>query len=175
MEALTLACLQHLPTAVLFVLDLTGECGTTVAHQWLIRQELRTRFPAKPWLDVMSKADLLVPVFAQADEQQGGSERDDPFGLEAESSKAVLDYGDTGLSGHESGAVQVAAALPEALRVSSVTSTGLQQLKTAMLDLLARERTHSEQIEADLADQDGGVVTAQDSHHASMAAMHVTA
>jgi len=37
MERLTLACLQHLPTAVLFVADLTGECGTTVANQWLIR------------------------------------------------------------------------------------------------------------------------------------------
>lgn len=37
MERLTLACLQHLPTAVLFVVDLTGECGTTVANQWHIR------------------------------------------------------------------------------------------------------------------------------------------
>ena len=37
MEHLTLACLQHLPTAVLFVTDLTGECGTTVANQWAIR------------------------------------------------------------------------------------------------------------------------------------------
>ena len=37
MERLTLACLQHLPTAVLFVADLTGECGTSVANQWQIR------------------------------------------------------------------------------------------------------------------------------------------
>lgn len=37
MERLTLACLQHLPSAVLFVADLTGDCGTTVANQWLIR------------------------------------------------------------------------------------------------------------------------------------------
>ncbi len=37
MERLTLASLQHLPTAVLFVADLTGECGTTVADQWAIR------------------------------------------------------------------------------------------------------------------------------------------
>lgn len=37
MERLTLACLQHLPTAVLFVADLTGACGTTVANQWAIR------------------------------------------------------------------------------------------------------------------------------------------
>lgn len=37
MERLTLACLQHLPTAVLYVSDLTGECGTSVASQWRIR------------------------------------------------------------------------------------------------------------------------------------------
>ncbi len=32
MEHLTLACLAHLPTRVLFVLDLTAECGTSVAR-----------------------------------------------------------------------------------------------------------------------------------------------
>ena len=37
MERLTLAAMQHLPTAVLFVMDLTGECGTSVAAQWRIR------------------------------------------------------------------------------------------------------------------------------------------
>lgn len=37
MERLTLACLQHLPTAVLFIADLTGECGTSVGDQWRIR------------------------------------------------------------------------------------------------------------------------------------------
>lgn len=37
MERLTLACLQHLPTAVLVAADLTGQCGTSVADQWRIR------------------------------------------------------------------------------------------------------------------------------------------
>lgn len=37
MERLTLACLLHLPTTVVFVMDLTEECGTTVAEQWAIR------------------------------------------------------------------------------------------------------------------------------------------
>lgn len=32
-EKLTLAALAHLPTAVLYVHDLTGECGTTVPDQ----------------------------------------------------------------------------------------------------------------------------------------------
>ena len=37
MERLTLAALKHLPTAVLFVTDLTGQCGTSPASQWRIR------------------------------------------------------------------------------------------------------------------------------------------
>ena len=49
MERLTLACMAHLPTSVLFVIDLTGQCGTSVAAQWEIRQDLKQAFPAKPW------------------------------------------------------------------------------------------------------------------------------
>lgn len=37
MELLTLAALRCLPTSVLFVMDLTEECGTSVADQWAIR------------------------------------------------------------------------------------------------------------------------------------------
>ena len=37
MERLTLACLNHLPSAVLFVLDLTAQCGTSVQDQLTIR------------------------------------------------------------------------------------------------------------------------------------------
>ncbi len=38
MEQLTLAALGCLDTAVLFVVDLTEECGTSVGDQWAIRQ-----------------------------------------------------------------------------------------------------------------------------------------
>ena len=37
MERLTLAALAHLPTAAVFVADLTGTCGTSVAAQWAVR------------------------------------------------------------------------------------------------------------------------------------------
>lgn len=37
MELLTLAALDCLPTSVLFVIDLTEECGTSIADQWAIR------------------------------------------------------------------------------------------------------------------------------------------
>lgn len=58
MERLTLAALAFLPVSVLFVLDLSGGCGTRVADQLAIREELRERFPEHPWLDVLSKCDL---------------------------------------------------------------------------------------------------------------------
>ena len=67
MERLTIACLEHLPTAVLFVVDLTGEAGTSLRNQLLIQRSLRARFPLKPWVDVFSKADLLGEAFADAD------------------------------------------------------------------------------------------------------------
>ncbi|BBN16263.1 nucleolar GTP-binding protein [Marchantia polymorpha subsp. ruderalis] len=60
-EKLTIAALAHLPTSVLYVHDLTGECGTTVPNQFAIYNEMRERFADRPWLDVVSKADLLPP------------------------------------------------------------------------------------------------------------------
>lgn len=48
MERLTLACLNHLPSAVLFVLDLTAQCGTSVQDQLAIRSH-RIATP-HPWL-----------------------------------------------------------------------------------------------------------------------------
>ncbi len=41
MELLTLAALECLPTSVLFVMDLTEECGTSVRDQWDIRWGFR--------------------------------------------------------------------------------------------------------------------------------------
>ena len=59
MELLTLATLQHLPTAALFVLDLTEGCGCSVQEQWRVRAELRATYPRTLWIDALSKADLL--------------------------------------------------------------------------------------------------------------------
>jgi nucleolar GTP-binding protein len=60
MEALTLASMQHLPTAVVFVMDLSGMSGeqSSVDKQIAVRNELRKRFPVRPWLDIISKVDL---------------------------------------------------------------------------------------------------------------------
>ena len=73
MERLTLACLQHLPCAVVFVMDLTAQCGTSVADQLAIREELLDRFPAKAWLDVLSKVRRAEAGFNEASECVPGS------------------------------------------------------------------------------------------------------
>lgn len=59
LEKLTLAVLSHLPTAVLYVHDLTGECGTSPSDQFITYKEIRERFNDHLWLDVVSKCDLL--------------------------------------------------------------------------------------------------------------------
>ena len=70
MEALTLASLQHLPTAVMFVMDLSGMAGdacSAVEDQLALRRELRARFPKRPWIDVLAKYDLGVQAGARAE------------------------------------------------------------------------------------------------------------
>lgn len=61
MEALTLAAMEHLPTAVMYVMDLSGGAGdkcSSVKDQLILRREVRARFPRRPWIDVVSKCDL---------------------------------------------------------------------------------------------------------------------
>lgn len=59
LEKLTLAVLSHLPTAILYVHDLSGECGTSPSDQFVIYKEIKERFGDHLWLDVVSKCDLL--------------------------------------------------------------------------------------------------------------------
>jgi nucleolar GTP-binding protein len=60
MEGLTLAAVEHLPSAVVFVMDLSGTSGPQSAPllQLSVREVVRARYPDRPWLDVRSKADL---------------------------------------------------------------------------------------------------------------------
>jgi len=63
MEALTLAAMRHLPTAVMYVMDLSGEAGdkcSSIEDQLQLREEVRKRFPRRPWIDVVSKYDMGV-------------------------------------------------------------------------------------------------------------------
>ncbi|CAI9114167.1 OLC1v1014826C1 [Oldenlandia corymbosa var. corymbosa] len=43
LEKLTLAVLTHLPTAALYVHDLTRECGTSVSDQFVIYKKIKER------------------------------------------------------------------------------------------------------------------------------------
>ncbi|KAK1558686.1 hypothetical protein Q3G72_005401 [Acer saccharum] len=77
LEKLTLAVLSHLPTAILYVHDLTGECGTSPSDQFKIYKEIKERFRDHLWLDVVSKCDLLNTspvVFITENRDDEGSE-----------------------------------------------------------------------------------------------------
>jgi nucleolar GTP-binding protein len=68
MELLTVAAMQHLPTAVCFVVDLTN--AETVMDQLAVRKTLRERFPKRPWLDVATKADIAFDPVGASEWQQ---------------------------------------------------------------------------------------------------------
>jgi nucleolar GTP-binding protein len=151
MERLTLASLAHLPTVVMFVADLTGACGTPVAKQWAIRDELRARFPGKPWLDVLSKADLLEEEFDEADALAavaGGAAGAPAFGRGKSAGGADAD------------AVAFAAAAHGALRVSSLTGGGIEGLKDAMLACLAEAAAAGALVDGGAAGAEAGVAAA---------------
>jgi nucleolar GTP-binding protein len=149
MERLTLASLQYLPTAVLFVADLTGECGTSVADQWRIRADLRARFAGKPWLDVLSKADLLEEEFDAADEAAGGAAAGEPV-FSGEAGPNVVAH-----------SVAFAAAVPSALRVSSLSGGGIDGLKAGMLRMLEEHDLQQQGLEAWGGDGSGGGAPAE--------------
>ncbi|WVZ94975.1 hypothetical protein U9M48_040795 [Paspalum notatum var. saurae] len=72
-ERLTLAVLSYLPIAVLYVHDLSEDCGTSVSDQYITYKHIKERFGDRLWIDVISKCDLLgkkEPLsFEDADEE----------------------------------------------------------------------------------------------------------
>nr|XP_043624279.1 GTP-binding protein 4 [Erigeron canadensis] len=114
LEKLTLAVLAHLPTAVLFVHDLTGECGTSPSDQFLIYQEIKERFSTHLWIDVVSKCDLLQesPILYVTED------------AEADNSE-LIKYRKMGPNG--------------ALRVSVKSEVGLNELKNRVHELLVSQ------------------------------------
>lgn len=114
LEKLTLAVLAHLPTAVLYVHDLSGECGMSASDQFVIYKEIRERFNGHLWLDVVSKCDLLKEspvVFITED-----SEADDA---------ELARYRKVGPEG--------------AIHVSVKSETGLSELKSRVYELLVSQ------------------------------------
>lgn len=117
MEMLTIASLEYLPTAVVFVFDLTEECGTNVRDQLGIRRELWSKYNAKVWIDVFSKGDMIQDILDEVEQRK----KDGQLAIEL----AKMDASD------------VAAQVPGALVVSAMTGAGMDDLKMAVLTRLA--------------------------------------
>ncbi|VVA35978.1 PREDICTED: nucleolar [Prunus dulcis] len=116
LEKLTLAVLSHLPTAILYVHDLSGQCGTSPSDQFVIYKEIKERFSEHLWLDVVSKCDLLQksPVLFATD-------KGDDSDLELER------YRKLGPDG--------------ALHVSVTNEVGLTELKSIVHEMLNSQMT----------------------------------
>lgn len=132
MERLTLATLDFLPTAVLFVADLTEECGVSAEQQWAVRVALKARFPRKRWVDVFSKADLLEGMRRRGQEERGSAA--------AKSNQSEVDL-DPSLVKLPSDWPRY---LPHAIWASSFTDAGCAQLKGALLEALAHPESGEE-------------------------------
>ncbi|AEE36446.1 P-loop containing nucleoside triphosphate hydrolases superfamily protein [Arabidopsis thaliana] len=114
LEKLTLAVLTHLPTAVLYVHDLTGECGTSPSDQFQIYKEMKERFKDYLWIDAVSKCDLLggSPVmYAKEDRSSDDAE--------------IIKYRERGPD--------------ESIHVSVKTEQGLNELKNKVKEVLSSE------------------------------------
>lgn len=88
MEKLTLASMQHIPSSIVFVLDLSGTSGSKsgVGAQLQVRNELRAMFGHRPWLDVVSKSDLdALPI----DENLRGMAPSDAVAVSCRTGKGV--------------------------------------------------------------------------------------
>ncbi|KAJ4958064.1 hypothetical protein NE237_025175 [Protea cynaroides] len=114
LEKLTLAVLSHLPTAILYVHDLSGECGTSPSDQFVIYEEIRERFGNHLWVDVLSKCDLLQesPVIFITDDDGADNQE-------------MARYRKMGPDG--------------AIRVSVMNEVGLDELKGRVHDLLVSQ------------------------------------
>jgi hypothetical protein len=78
---LALATLEHLPTCVIYVTDLSGFCGTSIADQLSIRADLFDRFAhRRPWIDVLSKSKFVPALNGKSSPELDGDwllERDE--------------------------------------------------------------------------------------------------
>ena len=94
------------------------------ADQWRIRSELRQRFPDKPWVDVLSKADLLQPVFAAADAPgPAWAEGEPPPGGDGVLDRVRAVESSVSMSAHDRSS-QAAAESNEVLPEGAVPGTG---------------------------------------------------
>ncbi|KAI0491352.1 hypothetical protein KFK09_025612 [Dendrobium nobile] len=114
LEKLTLAVLEHLPTAILYVHDLTGECGISPADQFVIYKDIKGRFGDHLWLDVVSKTDLMQEPPIDGISKDDGDDDDD-----------VIRYKEFGPD--------------DAIWVSVKTEAGISELKSRVKDLLTSQ------------------------------------
>ena len=134
MESLTIASLQHLPTAVMFVADLSGLSGddkSSVADQCAVRRELRQRFPKRPWLDVISKTDLptedgAVELFLDAVREMDTA---------ASASSAEASDSD---DGEAASVFRARGSVAEVLSVSVLSGSGVPEVEAAVRSMLAQ-------------------------------------
>ncbi|KAM3317157.1 hypothetical protein ACQJBY_035033 [Aegilops geniculata] len=129
-ERLTLAVLSYMPIAVLYVHDLSEDCGTKVADQYITYKHIKERFGDRLWIDVVSKCDLLDRATPSRFDDAADDGVDDEL-------RRYREFG------------------PEdAIRVSVQSQIGTQELKQRVHHLLTSQRAR---IKANTGDNEEAV------------------
>ncbi|XP_037452906.1 nucleolar GTP-binding protein 1-like [Triticum dicoccoides] len=124
-ERLTLAVLSYMPIAVLYVHDLSEDCGTKVADQYITYKHIKERFGDRLWIDVVSKCDLLDRATPSRFDDAADDGVDDEL-------RRYREFG------------------PEdAIRVSVQSQIGTQELKQRVHHLLTSQRARIKAAESD--------------------------
>eukprot|EP00735_Rhodelphis_limneticus_P013444 TRINITY_DN713_c0_g1::TRINITY_DN713_c0_g1_i1::g.18336::m.18336 TRINITY_DN713_c0_g1::TRINITY_DN713_c0_g1_i1::g.18336 ORF type:complete len:489 (-),score=27.80,sp/Q8SVJ8/NOG1_ENCCU/39.19/2e-25,MMR_HSR1/PF01926.18/5.8e-17,NOG1/PF06858.9/6.2e-16,FeoB_N/PF02421.13/1.1e-08,Dynamin_N/PF00350.18/2e+03,Dynamin_N/PF00350.18/1.7,Dynamin_N/PF00350.18/13,AAA_28/PF13521.1/0.029,AAA_16/PF13191.1/9.3e+03,AAA_16/PF13191.1/0.067,Miro/PF08477.8/0.045,AAA_29/PF13555.1/0.052,AAA_17/PF13207.1/0.07,MobB/PF03205.9/0.09 len=131
-ELLAFSICQHLPCIVIFLIDLSTSCGTSIQDQLALRNEFYEKFGQRPWIDVLSKVDLSVP---DTELFSADTIPHDPIRIAVISSKSADEYT----------TVQTKSGKDKRKRIQESeppTLIGIEDLKTRMQDLAMAQHKH---------------------------------
>ena len=78
-----IAALEHLSPTIVFLTDCSGTAGYPMENQMALRDELKSRYPEYPWIDIRSKSDLEI---------EDETEIEDMLELSIENEESLIEF-----------------------------------------------------------------------------------
>ncbi|GBG44384.1 hypothetical protein CBR_g77869 [Chara braunii] len=137
-EMLSITAMAHLRAAVLFVVDLSGSCGYTIAQQAALFDSIKPLFSNKPLIVACNKVDL-APLESLAAEDRALLEE---MGREAAKCGAMA-MGLLGGGGGDDSATVAQRAQDSLMTMSTLTEEGVVAVKNTACELLLQARVET--------------------------------
>ncbi|KAL6547232.1 hypothetical protein OROMI_022953 [Orobanche minor] len=125
-EMCSITALSHLRAAVLFILDISGSCGYSIAQQAALFHSIKSMFMDKPLIIVRNKTDLQSLEGISKDDMQLVME------MKAEAMKTLIGQGGGPMDGN--GVL---------LTMSTLTENGVNDVKKAACERLLDQRVEA--------------------------------